>query len=705
MPVYSLLEQFLDFSNTVLENQDKMKSELQLLKSDVASWIKTSRTMSAAGREGPPDSFNPDGTAIKGGQLSADSSSNEKENFNHQKFKTKRIRKISYVWKEFEALRKESVDEVPSDFVNNPLKFEDEQINYHERMPISCDGKYAAYIGKFPGRVGSRPHKVYKPDAALNMYYDLRGKSLSLPNPDNYRVVSGSWDTNRSYCQLMADTSRKGREFSKESVSAYLPIIQRYIAKLGIRKIFSPTVEDLKRAEVSVETDSGPRWHYLMKMPKKRDCLPYALNVSKRAMHETFRGNWVPQGLYSVGGREVTKDDAYEDDEEITSRGVLMPETHEFLLETIYSRPIEKFFFNLQKGPIYLGQSMKHNGWHRLEKDLMWGEKVLEGDWKKYDTSVSNELIVLGMCILRLFYRRGKEIDFMFMRFISNLTYKKVVTPGGFMYQFSSSVPSGSSWTSILTSIINFLILSRVCHDKFEIRNHKEVRFVIGGDDHLIIFKNFSSRIQHLTSFGEDFLKEEIEKITGMVLKNFMICDPFPEDIARSPSFFKTIVYRGAATIRPDHLVELIYAPKSARRKKWRPIEYLLDIFGQGPAPFSHFKWVFDYLFLKEFALNPCTKEEVSETYRDSLKRSLNIVKGRMNRVSNTYSEAKSEGKRSGKVLAEEFVRERNLLIPFRQKELNRSFAMFGFIKERDQAYRTYGGDLLKEESSFIVFE
>jgi len=542
------------------------------------------------------------------------------------------------------------------------------------KMPIITNGIESKYIGKFPAKVGTRPQKFKYTSNSLKLLYKLKGEEYNLPNPENFALVGGSWDTNRGYVQLISNSSNNSPKFSLKSYYKYLPTLQRYLSKLQITTLPTPKIEDIYNVEFSPDTNPGPRWDYLLGMKTKGAAAHAALPLCKKLYSNIMKGEWRSESLYSIGGREVRKDDLDEEDKVIDSRGILMPEMHEFLLESIYSRPIETLFTLRESGPLYLGSSFKHAGFSRFQRDLAFSNSILEGDWKKYDTSVSNELIILGIAIMRAFYEDSQRIDRVFLHFVSNLVYKRIITPGGFIYEFSSSVPSGSCFTSILNSIINFLILSKMCDENLKIINPSNVRFAIGGDDFLIFLKYSLDDLKRITK--DDFVTTMFNE-TGMMLKNFSVSEPFPKNINDCASFYKTILWNGVPTIRPDHLFEVIYTPNSMIKNSWELLPFLDAFFEQGPSVFSHFCWIFDLYFIELSYRDKININEYADTYKRIFKAlssiSININQNvTLNEDWGKFVLKKRDAKSISALFAAKTLT--------RKKSIKRAYAVFGHL-------------------------
>jgi len=140
---------------------------------------------------------------------------------------------------------------------------------------------------------------------------------------------------------------------------------------------------------------------------------------------------------------------------------------------------------------------------------------IFEGDFKGYDTTIPDHLIMRAFAILRSCYPDSKKIDNHFTYIFQNFCYKNLVVPGGFIYRINKGLPSGSSFTSLVGSIINIIVLiDIVMHypgfKKYHISIDK-VRFCVSGDDFLIIFpKGTKVRDKIFRLIGEELNEEDL---------------------------------------------------------------------------------------------------------------------------------------------------------------------------------------------------
>jgi hypothetical protein len=492
---------------------------------------------------------------------------------------------------------KRQINFVHHKYKHHPEKFPKMWRNlYNTSFQVRPNEKTSWHIGKFPARVGSRPNTFAYPDPRVQSYFKSQNRILShfgLKDPNNYLQVGGTFDTNFHTFQRQSDNCKDLPPFTFERFSkVWKPILRECLPKLDLIELIPPEESDIDKVGLAPETYSGLRWEKFEKMRTKGQAATHAKEVAKEFFQKMKKKVVLSESLWSIGGRESREDDSLTEDKEVTSRGVHMPEVHEEILNFLWSRPIEKFFFDKGSGPIYLGHKFVHGGWRRLRKDLSKAVEVLEGDWKKFDSSLSEELMVIAIAIIRSVYPEEPWIDRNFIRIASQMIFKNYVTPGGYIIKIGSGMPSGSALTAVANSIVNFLILNRICFEHLGL-NSADYKMAIAGDDFLVMFlkdTGFLGRSDWYESVSEFALKN-----IGTELKpNAKWTVPRPESIMDSPSFFKTVLWEGLPTIRPDHLYERLLSPNSMISKKWTAENFFLSFFDCPPAPFTHLYWAID---------------------------------------------------------------------------------------------------------------
>lgn len=524
----------------------------------------------------------------KGRNLEKIDISSEYDSSVNKKYKI--VNKNRFIWSQGAPELIKSKPMIHKNFSIYPHKYtKGERRFWYNSLPLTPNERTSFYLGKFPAKFGSRPNKFIYPDPITQAYFLKSGfvHSGHLNDPRNYVQVGGTWNTNRSTVQKFCDCDENIPEFNKEVYNSWRPILKRFVSKLKVCTLIPPDSNDIDNVQVSDETYAGVRWDVFHGLQTKGKAAKYAVEVAKRQFHFNSKRINKSNSLWSIGAREKREDEVLTEGEEVTSRGVHMPEIHDELLSFIWSKPVEKYFHSLNNGPLYLGQSFNKHGWLRLQRDLDFSKFVIEGDWKKYDSSLIEELIVISFGIIRSFYPDEPWIDRQLIYLLDHFVNRNYVTPGGFCFRICKGVPSGSAFTALVNSLVNFLLLSRTCFEKFKIRKSSDVRFAIGGDDFLIFLKEEIGDTNDLLGFDS-----YCNKRFGVTLKEFKVTKPFPKEISKCPSFYKTIIYKGLPTIRPDHLYEKLLSPFSSIRNNWRPEDYLNTLFACPPAPFKHITWL-----------------------------------------------------------------------------------------------------------------
>jgi len=184
--------------------------------------------------------------------------------------------------------------------------------------------------------------------------------------------------------------------------------------------------------------------------------------VSAQIAKEVYlssRESFTPDlSLWACGGREKPALSASPGDL-LKSRLVLMPETPSALLESAFAQPLTDMV-SRARGDLALGTSMTDRGYVRLIAPLLGADHAKAFDWSGFDTRVREDMIVTAFGVMRAcFVGDDKWLDNTFLRFISHFLVKQVVIPGGWVYTVANGVPSGSPFTSLVDSIVNWLVL------------------------------------------------------------------------------------------------------------------------------------------------------------------------------------------------------------------------------------------------------
>lgn len=142
--------------------------------------------------------------------------------------------------------------------------------------------------------------------------------------------------------------------------------------------------------------------------------------------------------------------------EKLKVRAVWGSPFHHILAEGLAAAPyldsvkISKSFIHFGEDPIHSVPSIINE----LNRNYEW---LYAFDWSKFDATTSREEINMAFRIIKshlTFPNAQTEAAFDLM--VELFKYKKVLGPDGNVYTVNTGVPSGSNWTSIVDSIINY---------------------------------------------------------------------------------------------------------------------------------------------------------------------------------------------------------------------------------------------------------
>jgi hypothetical protein len=180
--------------------------------------------------------------------------------------------------------------------------------------------------------------------------------------------------------------------------------------------------------------------------------------IAKEAYREAAK-RFVPDvSLWGCGGRGKYAMKATPG-ASMKSRLVLMPETPSTLLESAFAQPFTEMVSKVG-GDIMLGASMTDRGYMRLVNAFRGIDHCKAYDWSGFDSRVREDMIVSAFGVVRAcYFGDDAHLDNVFLRFMSHFIIKQVVVPGGWVYTLAKGIPSGSPFTSIIDSIVNWLVL------------------------------------------------------------------------------------------------------------------------------------------------------------------------------------------------------------------------------------------------------
>jgi hypothetical protein len=288
--------------------------------------------------------------------------------------------------------------------------------------------------------------------------------------------VGAAWPTNRSNLENMAS-----QNVGVGHVGDLIQSVSRAGEDLRLRQIPAPRRHAIDEVLVNPVAYPGV---VSSRIGKNRGQVFRASAEIAKQQFDDARGGFTPDlSLWACGGREKPNHHV-EPGKELKSRLVLMPETPSTLLESAFSQPFTKMVQAVQ-GDIAIGMEMTNEGFSRLVNKFKKFSHCKAYDWSAFDSRVREDMLVVAFGVIRACFYDGdpEQLDNLFLRFMSHTIVKQVVTPEGYYYTVTQGVPSGSPFTSLLDSIVNWLVLvdleGQFCKGK-EVRQNKRTVY---GDD------------------------------------------------------------------------------------------------------------------------------------------------------------------------------------------------------------------------------
>lgn len=429
-------------------------------------------------------------------------------------------------------------------------------------------------------RIGSRPQYYRKaPERAISFFHS--NKKLFHTNDvdlDKAVIVDGCFDTNRV---ILERTAIPEVEFPQclelpndLNMNVLKKCIKATVRKLKIETLIPPKFEDSLNCKFNKKTKPGFTSEHILGHKTKLSASNSSVLAAKsiwndierksRNIHiehsktkdydlssvtKSFLKNDLPgKGVYDIGAR-AKRDVDYDDNDLATSRAIHMPEFHNEIVMAPWIDSITESIKCKRKGPVYIGNSI--SDFVRYERDIKSSKDFIEGDWKRFDSSLYARICITAISILRCYYpARSIRSDCFFTFIGERIVLKDYYMPGGKILRMIHGLPSGTKCTNLLGSIINLLCLN-FC---IESRNVKNFSFAVGGDDFVIFCRDLI----------DECVIEDIKlrsKILGMEFKFLDRKDINSNNLNDLPYFYKYSVRNGEPVLKPADLLQRIFIP------------------------------------------------------------------------------------------------------------------------------------------------
>lgn len=505
---------------------------------------------------------------------------------------------------------------------------------------MTVDNINSFYLGRHIIRNGDRNQVISRAQDPMSQFYHLNKPLFDSHKVfvDKNVVMSGCFKSNKVTLQrtmipeILNDVSTLP---TFKSIKVFDKAISIAIRKLKISQQAKVFKDDMLLSSFKGDTYPGFRYKEYFNQKNKNEACLSALEIAKARWDEIsnsfiekrpLQRKSIFPNTYVVGARNKREYD-YQDDDLISSRAVHMPEFHTELNSSLWIEQISNHIKQKGVGPIYLGNSIVK--YERLLKDFGDSVRVIEGDWKRFDSRLYITNIIIGVSILRCYYDiDDEEIDYHFLALFDTIGIKDYYTPGGYMYRMIHGLPSGVCSTSLLGSVINFVNLIQ-CTLHFP---SKKMKYIVGGDDFLIVLENEICKNIDNSEIIETIKTNSLE--IGQIFKFLEMKDPTSKKILERPCFYKYTIDRKEPVVFPTAILERTFLPWNKKYNDYFKIfKFLNDLLPSLGSPRSfHLPYYYFYMEIySKVYKRKISLEEIfiqhSQIYRRVMSGDLTIIK------------------------------------------------------------------------------
>jgi hypothetical protein len=464
-----------------------------------------------------------------------------------------------------------------------------------DKLPIIVTGKRSHFLGMSWKRIGSRPQRISRSNPSNRNFLVNNMKSTYPLNVisdavNEWHIIDGSWDTSIAQLQRFANA-----KVHTLNVNMIFVALNCFAHELVLPALDSPCFESI--FNLKIKWRAQPGYDQNPECATKGKAWVRACSDA-RILWEYFGLDYRPAVFeWLVGGRwrrnKKLNDDALE------SRAVLFNVFSMDLINMLYAQPLTMAIKKLDAGSNYLGHAMQKLGYERyiawkradvynVDTDTSHAPNVFIAiDAKSHDSSRTYKHKSIVMSLIRGCFPESSFVDRHFYAITHNLCNLKVVTPGGFTYLFEDGNPSGTpftSWISTLSNWIDWCCIRYFCphlRDNDGLRIALEV--IVAGDD------------TEVKAFVPDDVEIDWEAVAIWAKTNCSLDIPFEEwsfkevedcegelvDHLKTEavSFLKVSIFNECeGTHQIKHFANKDLCPKTVLKKRFQPVDHFLSL-------------------------------------------------------------------------------------------------------------------------------
>jgi hypothetical protein len=445
-------------------------------------------------------------------------------------------------------------------------------------------------VGKSPFPYNSPKAKIGNVDKRFYEFFKTHHKThgkLYDPRYHDRINVPGVFETQWRDVQECVNPSK-----SKVTYEEMYEAINERFNNLELPSLDEVTVKDITTVETNPKAQCGilsgkiyGRNHAIGDRYMKRVAKSLFIASGDRTCYDTT--------CWTLGGR--ARRQKLHKDGPLRGRIIMMPEGPNKIMGLSYASKIYdglgRINYGNFKNECQIGRNDFHGNYYKYDEYFnSLGVNTFECDISKHDAGAAEKQMVVAFGLIRACFPPSDKTDRRFIYLMSGTIFKNLLLPGRLIYRLSKSIPSGSPFTSILTTLVNWLNWSVLITNNVERKYTTKIRLNLFGDDTIANIPDDAPKELH----DEYWWKDKFEDLTGYKLDPCVMRTFHARDWFNKPSFLKSMPNYGLpARLTRDTLL----SSSMTRNRNKENIFYYSMVTGlayAAPFNFESLEWIFE---------------------------------------------------------------------------------------------------------------
>jgi hypothetical protein len=218
----------------------------------------------------------------------------------------------------------------------------------------------------------------------------------------------------------------------------------------------------------------------------------FSYAVAKTLFEKMLNSRISAIALWTFGTRPKLCDLEW-DEKRLKARPIALCDSVINLVCSAVSQPIFFYFKRLEHSEMFMGKSLGYNDINflseYLDDDNSKSFNYYSPDWSSFDNHVYEEVIIVAFMIWRQCFGRSFRSRNVFFFIITSFIDKFILIDPGFIVKIMKGIPSGHPFTSMIGSMVNWLIWSSIiCKyvDRTGNCDISDFKIIVSGDDTIL---------------------------------------------------------------------------------------------------------------------------------------------------------------------------------------------------------------------------